>query len=107
MINADGGDVPHAHQFGRFDPAMPGDDSVGGVDQYRIDKPEFFNAGLDLLDLLSSVSARIAGARPQLRGGLIGDFQGCQGTLPKSAENQRPIAFHFAKAAQILGAERV
>ena len=81
-----------------------------GIHQVKADasvKPEFFNAGLDLLDLLSSVSARIAGARPQLRGGLIGDFQGCQGTLPKSAENQRPIAFRFAKTAQILGAGRV
>src|SRR5258705_8616241 len=31
MINADGGDVAHAHQFGRFDPTMPGNDTVGSV----------------------------------------------------------------------------
>ena len=34
----------------------------------------------------------------------VDDLQGGQGSLPKSAENQRPIAFRFAKAAQILGA---
>jgi hypothetical protein len=83
---------------------MPGYDSVGTIDQNRIDKSEFFDAGLDLPDLLCSMRSRIPSARPQLRGILIGDFQGGQGSLPKSAENQRPIAFRFAKTAQILGA---
>jgi hypothetical protein len=83
---------------------MPCNDSVGAINQNRIDKSELFDAGLDLPDLLCSVRSRIPSARSQLRGVFVRDLQGGQGSLPKSAGNQRPIAFRFAKAAQILGA---
>jgi hypothetical protein len=66
----------------------------------------FFFA-LDLLeDEMSGVHPLQLLIRGQL-GVFEGDLQGGQGSLPKSAENQRLIAFRFAKAAQILGAGRV
>jgi hypothetical protein len=42
MVNATGWEVAHADQFGRFDPAMSGNRSVGCVDKYRVDNPNSF-----------------------------------------------------------------
>src|SRR5712672_997362 len=74
MINADGRDVAHADQLRRFDPAVSGNDSVGAIDQNRIDKPKFLDAGLDLPNLLCGMCSGIASARFQLRGVFIRDL---------------------------------
>jgi hypothetical protein len=59
------------------------------------------------LDLLEDEMSGVHPLQLLIRGLSWRVFVGGQGSLPKSAENQRPIAFRFAKAAQILGAGRV
>ena len=87
MVNATGWEVAHADQFGRFDPAMSGNRSVGCVDKYRVDKPEFLYAGLDLPYLLCGVYSGIVSARLQLRGIFVSDLQRGHGSLSELAEN--------------------
>src|SRR5258705_6389929 len=109
MINTDGWDVVHAGEFRGLDPSMSRYDSVGAINQNRIDKSELFDASLDLPDLLCSVRSRIPGARPQLRRVLIGDFQGGQGSFPKSAgtNDQSRTALQKRRKFWMLGGSKV
>jgi len=51
MVHTDSGDVGHPQGCCRRDPSMTRDNAVGGVDQDRIDKAKFRDAGGDLFDL--------------------------------------------------------
>ena len=75
VADSDRRNIIHSKQLGRLDPAVTSDDPVGGVDQNRTHKAEFFDALRNLSDLPLRVSARIMLAGPELDGILIRNFE--------------------------------
>ena len=59
MIYPDGGDVSHPQRHRSSNPGMARHDAVRTIDQNRIDKTKFLNAGSDLFDLPGCVRAGI------------------------------------------------
>jgi len=62
---------------------MAGYNAPSAVDQDRIDKPEFLDAGGDLFELLGGMGTRIPDARLKLSRVLVSDLEGGQGYLSK------------------------
>ena len=57
----------HAERHRSLEPTVPRDQHAILIHQQRVGEPEGQHAGLDLLELLGAVDARVAGMRAQLR----------------------------------------
>ena len=70
-----------ANGFGSFDPAVPGDDPVGVIDQHGVGKAKATDRAGDLADLLLRMGPGIGCARLERAHGLVVDRKEVHGKL--------------------------
>ena len=75
MVHPDGRHIRHPERNGGGDSGVAGHDSIGAIDQDRIDKTKLLDAGRDLFDLPGRVRAGIFEARFELSRVLVFDCQ--------------------------------
>jgi hypothetical protein len=95
VVDSHSRDIAHPKELCRFDSAVSGDYSIGGVDQDRIDKSEFCDARGDLPDLPSSMRPWFLCPRLELAGVFIDDLQ-CS-HVPPYRRRRRPVTHHFLR----------